>query len=140
MPRAQGTVATQPTTVSDHNELGLKYIRDLCADLEGAIDREALLMLCAAGIFAVDDPTKLIEAVDRLRGVDEPKENRDALTFETRVQEGKTPKARAEALNALDELRVRQLNDSIEAAYLLGIAVGRRLGPQSLQAMKVGAK
>ena len=56
------------------------------------------------------------------------------------IETAETADARREAIGALDEFRFTQLNEILDAAYLLGIAVGKRLGPDSLRLPKGGAQ
>jgi hypothetical protein len=135
MPRKQTNTSARTVDPSE------TYIRESIAELEGAADREALLLLCTVGIFAMDDPAKLAEAVGRLRGQDERQENDRVIEAQEAIAHAVTSEdARRLATNALEDLHYRTLNDSIEAAYLLGMAVGRRIGPQSLKPLKGGAR
>lgn len=107
-----------------------RYIRETCAELEGKIDREALQLLCRVGIFAVGDPSALNDAVSRLWASDAWEDKFRAA--EARVKNADTETARREAERTVESLRMEEVTESVDAAYLLGIAVGRRVGPSAL--------
>jgi hypothetical protein len=127
MPRAKKRSTTRPT--DEHRSLD--YIRDTLGALEGDFDREALHLLCGAGVFCVDDPGQLNEAVERLYDAESFHEKlsaaevalgRTGLTDEQRV-----------LVHVLSDVPGEELLEAVETAYLLGIAVGRRLGPLALR-------
>lgn len=125
----------QPASRPDPTQ---QYIHQQCLALESDADREALLMICSVGVFAVEDPSKLSDTVDRLRGADTDGAIRKTLVIQNRIEDAATLLERRKAIEDLDNLRLTDLEQSIDAAYLLGIAVGRRLGPHALQLPKKG--
>ena len=109
----------------------LKYIRETVALLETTYDREAMNLICSVGIFAVDDSSELGNAVERLRG----KEHGDGAiaSLQKQAVTDATPSGRQLAVNELEERYHKELSESIDSAYLLGIAVGRRIGSAPLR-------
>jgi hypothetical protein len=103
------------------------YIRDRLKELNGAFDEAALRMIFEIGVFAADDPTPFDELVDELVG-DEPFEKRFLAIDDALTATGLTDAQRRLFLD-LEELETERRDAVQTAAYLLGIAVGRRLGP-----------
>lgn len=116
---------TQPTESAE-----LKFVRDTCVELETIYDREAVKLIC--GHLAVDNPGKISQAVERLREA-EPGETETQATLHQQIVDSDTTAIRLDALRKLEDLQYTALMESIDTAYLLGIAVGRRIGPAALR-------
>jgi hypothetical protein len=102
-----------------------EFVQSCWATLEGPADREALTLISTVGVFAVDEVRAAANILwDNFEDV-----NDKILAPMTAVEEGKTRAARLKALRKLEMLTSGELGESVDAAYLLGIAVGRRLGP-----------
>jgi hypothetical protein len=115
------------------------YIRDTCRALDAAYDQEAMWLLCSAGVFdVVSGGTNLGEAVDRLRG-ELDAESEQICAAQAAAAKSATFEQRNASVSKLEELYGKRCEDSLEVAYLLGIAVGRRLGPAALR-MAGGAR
>jgi hypothetical protein len=136
MPAKRKASPNKTTPQTPPLDANLDYIRGTCRALETAFDREALLMLFSVGAFAVEDPGKIADAIERLR-THKSKIDAQLEKWYKRYDAATWP----EGLKALhveySELCDDEQMDSVEAAYLLGIAVGRRIGTQPL---KVGAR
>ena len=109
-----------------------KYIRDTCRELHSQYDREALALLCDGGVLPTSDNEALEQAIARL--TDEP----DGVTERMVALQEKSVTAltvdkRRRAMVDLEELENDRSEGRVVAAYLLGIAVGRRLGPEALR-------
>lgn len=120
--------AKKPPTVSAKTD---RFIREMCGDLDGRYDREALRLICGVGVFAVDDPSQISDAVERL--VTPAGHLEKVVAAQERIANANNPEARSKALSDLDILQGDQLIRITDSAYLLGIAVGRRLGPSTLK-------
>jgi hypothetical protein len=101
-------------------------IRQRCHDLETTYDREAAELICGAGILA-DEKTVL--AMERILG---GQLLSDALKLIIAALDAKTEDKRTPILRRLDEAVVDGALEAVDTAYLLGVAVGRRLGPKPL--------
>ncbi len=110
MKKATTTTKKSASLPPDDEARTRQYIRETCKELDEAYDREALRLLCGVGVFAADDPSKITEAVERLHGP----------TFHL-------------AFDGEGDRQAGAVIDVIDTAYLLGIAVGRRLGPGALR-------
>jgi hypothetical protein len=117
-----------------------KYIRATCEELDTVYDREAVSLMCTVGIFATDDPAQLGEAVERLRGNAVAKRDEAIRKLEQRIRTEDTTDAREKALRMLSDLQDEELTDTIDTACLLGIAVGRRIGPGALRPRAAGRR
>lgn len=110
------------------------YIRDTLLELAGKYDREALNLICGPGIFCVADPCLLAEAVGRLAGIGPNGIDIDKVCqLQEQAAVADTVEARHAAICGLEEAALEELEGTREAAYLLGIAVGRRLGSGPLK-------
>ncbi|MDP9222912.1 MAG: hypothetical protein M3P18_03485 [Actinomycetota bacterium] len=129
MPRTHKKSAAVSRTPDQHR--ALNYIQDTLAALEGDFDREAVFLLCGPGIFCAEDPAKLNEAVERLYDAEPIREKVaaavDAL-YETDLTE-----VQRDLVGKISDLPMEELLEATDTAYLLGIAVGRRLGPLALR-------
>lgn len=112
------------------------YIRNVCADLEGAYDREALNLIFRHGVLAVES-SEISEAVDRMRDAEPIRTKLQALYDE--IQPALPAEMRIR-LTRYDDMQNEKQESAVDSAYLLGIAVGRRLGPGALTLRKGGAR
>ena len=108
------------------------WIRQTITQLDSEYDAEALLLMCGeSGFLAADDPSALDDAIHRLRG------HEDDLTricaLQRRASTAATVEQRAKAVNDLEDLYHDEHEELRDVSYLLGIAVGRRLGNYSLR-------
>ena len=103
------------------------WIRSTIRELDTRYDREALALLYGpAGALAADDPSVIAEAVDRLYDEDAVVEKRN-LAAQERAVTAKDEKTRGEAVAEMEDIEVTRQSERTDVAYLLGIAVGRRL-------------
>lgn len=109
----------------------LDYIRDRLAALEGDFDREALYLLCGPGILCADDPAKLNEAVERLYDAEAHRNKVHAVLVA--LKQTDLSDAQRDLVCTLEDLPMEELLEAIDTAYLLGLAVGRRVGPLALR-------
>jgi hypothetical protein len=123
---------TTRTKKTDPDVVNKRYVRAICRDLDGRFDKEAILLVMRDGALAIESPEKIGEAVERLAG----------KTVDAKIEalEKKVPPAYADLFNQLDDLCRKEQVESIDAAYYLGIAVGRRLGCMRLTLPAVGAR
>jgi hypothetical protein len=98
-----------------------KYVRDTCRELETVYDRKAVELILTSGVLG-EDGGAIEDAVVELAGVDTDEFSHKVIA----AQE-------ANSFNDLEELEMERWTASVEAAYLLGIAVGRRLGSGALR-------
>jgi hypothetical protein len=134
LPPQSRTKQPAPVAPSDSYEKHiLAYARSRCAIIDGDADREALRLLSSVGLFSATDPSKFFEALRRVRGVAATSDDDRLVAARERVERTASSKTRRKALDDLDEITYEILEGSMDAAYLLGVAMGRRLGPQSLR-------
>lgn len=117
----------------------LKYLRGTLKDLDTRYDREAVQLICLYGPFAVEEPSQIHDAVDRLRDVPAGESER-IVALQDRASDAPTQPERRAAVLELEEREDTRLDDSVEMAYLLGMAVGRRLGALPLTLPKGGGR
>ncbi|MEO7890000.1 MAG: hypothetical protein ABIW19_08365 [Vicinamibacterales bacterium] len=115
-----------------------EYILESIASLEGECDQEALALIFRHGVLS-SDPASVFAAVDRVKN-QEPAQRLEAY-FKKYSTEGEifTGQARA-AFLALKEITIDERMVSIDAAFMIGIAVGRRLGSAPLGVAQGGAR
>ena len=111
----------------------VEYVRATLDELNGAYDSAALTLLFQHGAFCVDNPEKLHEAVQSLSERDEAADSERIVQLQEWAYAATTGlEDRRRAVIDLEQMQTEQANDLVEAAYLLGIAVGRRLGGGAL--------
>src|SRR5262245_55955327 len=109
-----------------------RFIKATCRELNTRYDQEALRLICAVGVFAADDPTEWDQAIERL--VNEPESVSDQIVAaQQTAADSPDAAARRKAVCDLEKLAFERTDDRTHAAYLLGIAVGRRLGSGTLE-------
>jgi hypothetical protein len=107
----------------------VKYIRDTCTTLEGAADREAVQLLIG-GVLFTEPGDCLDDAVARLWETDTYR--RKSAVLDTRSERIPWTPEQEKLLHDLEDFQLAEQMAAVNAAYLLGIAVGRRLGPRAL--------
>jgi hypothetical protein len=93
-------------------------------------DREALRLLALGGFLCWADPARLSDAVGRLWDHEEFDQKVSAAG--ERIEAAGLTEEQSQPVNELDDLRAEEIAEITDAAYLLGIAVGRRLGLSAL--------
>lgn len=101
------------------------YIRGCLKDLDGRYDAAALKMIFQIGVFAADDPSPFAELVDEL--ANDEKFNARAHALDEKLC-AVLPNEDGNIRLDLESLEYERRCETRDAAYLLGIAVGRRLG------------
>jgi hypothetical protein len=125
---------TKKNTQSEADEIDT-YVRETCIELDTKYDAEALMLLCRGGAFGAEDGgLEINEAIARLRGDQDVERESDAIVRAQEIASG-SQKAdeRRRAVLEMEQLEMTRASESIEVAYLLGIAIGRRLGPGALR-------
>jgi hypothetical protein len=64
---SEAAMKKKTTTTTSKFDTGLGYVQQMCAELKGAIDQEAVLLLSFSGVFAFDNPALITDAAHRIR-------------------------------------------------------------------------
>lgn len=116
---------------ADFSRLSDHRLRAAAKDLERA-DDVALRLLLGGGVLQFHESGNVLDAVTEMEGCD----------IASHAM-GRIEKAAAglsiKALDAIGDVVNELAQDRLESAYMLGVAVGRRLGPQPFTA-KGGAR
>ena len=107
------------------------FVRSCLRELETTADREALRLLCEHGVFAINDPSAIAESARSLWAGRHTYDAKQVKAF-ARVEKAGLTEHQQKLVGKCDDLQNEELSEMIDAAYLLGIAVGRRLGAGTL--------
>ena len=102
-----------------------------CAELDGQFDREAVHLICNHGILANGNPALIGDAVDRL--YDHGAHRRKVEAVIAKLEKIGMTEEQGKLVSDIEDLLFHDLVDAREAAYFLGIAVGRRVGALPLR-------
>ena len=103
----------------------------VCRALEGDADREALRLI-VGGIMATDAPSLIADAASRL-WLEREEHSKQEAALQRRYEQLSWSDEQKQFLSDDDILRGDEVCGLTDAAYLLGIAVGLRLGPGALK-------
>jgi hypothetical protein len=121
-----------PATTSEESVFTAEaYVASVMARLNGPLDAIALDVITRLGVFAAEDPGLLNQLI--IESDPEPDEDSRYLEAQQRAQSGATEDNRFHALCDMESIEFDRQERLISTAYLLGIAVGRRLGAGALQ-------
>lgn len=112
------------------------FVREMCKSLETVYDAEALNLLSMYGVFGDEPDADALEgSIERILET----EGRDHAVSSDRILElqhiacdDKDADKRRQAVLELEEMEMKETAAVRTAAYMLGIAMGRRIGPAAL--------
>jgi hypothetical protein len=122
--------ATKKPTRADRDDDYAGAILDL---LSGDADAEAVRLLAAHGFLAEGSPHEIADAAQRLRS-DRRESERAGRDLLKRYERIEWTEAQRAWIADQERFEGREQAELIDAAYFLGIAVGRRIGWASLVA------
>lgn len=105
-------------------ETGEQFYRDTMKLISNECSREAEQLMAKHGFLAIENPAELDDACERIEKLNGGKAARAVEKWERTYIKSVS----AKAFEEYEDLTQERLIDRQEAAYLLGIAVGAKLG------------